>query len=478
MSARLLTCLVAGTALIGAAATSAAAEGPPTWPAPPGGGAPAVLPDGRVYVADAMHRGLIALNRDGTRRALVRGLGLGAPVAGAGADGRVGVYALRRADERLLRVSDDRTLQVVGGQVPFGRQSILTGVTSDGQPLRSVTLRDGHSIQALNAWGEVLTARDDSYPEMTRHSGLTLHDRNGAVLWSQTGELVHTVAISSDMEGGWRVLTTTGKRQSSLRSLGRDGVERWSVDIAGSPVGLAVAADRTVHVLTRPSWTPIGRLTAVTGMGEVLPSRRVPGRPVGGPVIGRAGVSVTTTNALLTYGHTPNAPLLRTVPIPGINSAPTAGQDDRLYVASDVGTYSVGSSYPAPTGRLVAQVGRFRSAGAPSDCAVQGRCRPAVPLGTTISTRLPRAADVEVALTRRGASRASGRAHLGTLPAGPLKLRVTGRVDRRSTAAVPPLCFADRCTPVGAGHYVITVVIRVPGQRARSIDTPVRVVRG
>lgn len=461
--------------LAGAACASASVPAPalrPGWP--PSGesapGPPAVDADGRVYLS--VREGIVVLNPDGTRRALIRGSRLDPPVRGR--DGRI--YALRYRGERLVRVGADGRLEEVGGRVPFGRQLTLTDVSVGGRPVGVLTFNSGFGDPTALGPGEIVYAARRSpgifIPPGPNPFPATLRAvaPDGAVVWSRDLPADPGILVGAP-DGSVRLALELGP----LLAFASDGTPLWSAEVDGIPQAIAVAADGTTYVTSGSRVVPYGyTLTAFGPDGSLRFARALPGTP-GAPAVAGDGtvfVPITGPKSLrrgVVLVLSPLGALRFRLALPAPAAGIALAEDGSLIVA--VSGASMLLALASPLRPAPAQTGlglshrRFRSAGPVSVCPAPAACRPETPLGTTLAVDLAARSRIGIAVRRQGARAAIIRSSAGDFPAGPARIRFDGRSQPGSRAAIRgplrSLCGGPTCTPLAPGGYRITVTLRV-----------------
>ena len=398
----------------------------PGWPRGDLAGPVLVAPGGAVELAAAQGATAI-LNRDGTRR---RTLPVG-PVRAIGPDGRH--YVWRAPSDPVSAYTS------AGALVWRTRPYLGVGPEASSAVLRpaadgSVYLRGDWGVIALDAsgavrWRMALGQEDDPGalavgPDGTVYMGLAQGATadlvalrpDGQVVWRRPlGSSPARIAVADD--GTVIVLRGPSGPQGgdALLAFAPGGAELWSLPAGAGPKGLAVGADGTVYLAE----TAGGVLRAVAPDGVVRWTYR--GRlSSGDPLVGGDG-TVYVGGFPLVALH-PDGSRSWAFPPTGRPLVPQAiGADGTLFATAGPNlagsalmalagpTARVRVSPPSPGGRraLVARLrirpARLRTKGAVSVCPVQGRrCRPATPLGATLSFTLRRDSAVLVVIRRIG----------------------------------------------------------------------------
>jgi len=487
-------------ALVGAA-TSSAAPAPVLrsgWP-PSGESAASVAVDGAGLVYTSVPRtGMVVLNPDGTRRRVIRSSLLGPPVRGR--DGRI--YTIRYRGEQLQVVTRDGRLEDVGGQIPFGHYLDLTDVSPAGKPVGVLSFKgEVSSMSALGPGEVVYQATPGGTPvpgEAAVPARLTAIAADGSMLWSRDLP-TDPRAIAGAADGGVRLALADGE----VLALAPDGTELWSSSVDGAPYGLATSADGTTYVTARPA-LPLqvgGQIVALGSDGaRIFGPYELGGEP-GVPIVGPTGTVFVTTerrhvvaeeNYLIALS--PAGEILAALRLPGVPLRVAAAPDGSAVVPSlaygpgtDVLVATdapVRAGPPARSGLRISRR-RFRSAGPVSVCAAVGRCRPAVPLGTTLSLWLGRRATIGIAVTRAGARAPFIRTTLGDFRRGHLWIRFDGRSlpahqlgleGRLRALCGPSPSPPGPCRPLRPGGYRVTVTVAPTSGSPRNLHADVVVV--
>jgi hypothetical protein len=288
--------------------------------------------------------------------------------------------------------------------------------------------------------------------------------RDGTLLWSRPMPgRVNAIALAGDR------LVVTQDRESALGGAGlvslsaADGAEVWRVPTGlNAPSPPAVGADGTAYAVAG------GTLLAVGSGGGTRFAR--PGPFAGAPLVGGDGtiyVGGTPASALR-----PDGSIVWRLPS-RVRAVPEAiGSDGALYLNAEGGATLAlsppgarGTAIPAPPVRplvsgLRVSSRQFRLRGAVSLCpSGAGSCRPAAPLGATISFRLSHPAVVSLMVRR---CRSAG---------------VIARINVRAPAGTSWYAATDvfpRTLPVG--RYLLSVRAAHRDQRAVSGPVSVRIV--
>ena len=407
----------------------------PGWPVGGLEGPPLVAP-GRAVLLPAGDAGTAVLNADGTRRRL---LPVGRLTA-IGPDGRLYAWPTPAAP-----VSAHTPLgSLIWRTPPLGVGPEASGGALRPAPAGSVYLSGDQGLVALDSsglsrWRVPLSVDDDPEtlavgPDGTVYSGIlqgtgpTLVARrpDGQVRWQRRLDAgAERVAVADD--GTVVVLRgPTGPRAGkALLALAPDGGDRWSLSAGRDANGLAIAADGTVYlveargILRADGLLVPGVLRAIAPDGVVRWTHR--GRIANAhPLVGGDGTVYVGGSPLVALR--PDGTRAWSFPAASRPIVPEAiGADGTLFAEGGGGAMfalagpsaprSVTPPSPARQRALIAGLrirpARFRMRGPVSLCPVPGReCRPATPLGATLSFTLKRDSAVSVVVRRAGHPRA------------------------------------------------------------------------
>lgn len=450
----------------------------PGWPVSDDNrAAPLVAPDGTL-LRQGPGPSTAIMNRNGTlRRVLVAG-----GVQAIGVDGRLygfsglGLAAYTPAGRLLWRTSrldaapeaSDRAFTVAPDGHVYWLAEQDTPVALDGA---------GHRI-----WGSegdccfrmpALAVGPDGTvyysPPSFAASGLAARRPDGTTLWERALP-GGTIAVADD--GTVLVLAAGGV----LHAFSPDGSERWSVVTAPGASRMAIGADGSAYVLAR------GVVVAVGPEGGVRWTYRGALTPTD-PIIGGDG-TIYLGGAPLVALRPDGSRAWRAQGISQPLVPKAIGADGTLYAEASV----LSGSYATPGGTLFALAGpsapvsiripipgrrrflisglrvtprRFRVRGAESLCTPGRGCRPADPLGATVSFTLKR--DSVVSLVVRRAS----------------DCRVVSRFSRRVRAGTMWRSFSDvtNYRPPAPGRYTVTATAISGATRVTTGSVPVTIVR-
>ncbi len=394
----------------------------PGWPIMSRHDGPLIAPGGRVELTLAGAR-TATLNRDGTFRRVVAG------------GGAIGVGGRRYAIDLKGRVSAFTTV---------GRRVWRSAPVDLGFPVvaRPAPPSAGAAVHAIGTSGVVALGpaggvrwRLDGFRGDTPRGFAVGPNGTAFIGFGSFVEANRLVAVRPDGSTAWtRILmgaprgvavsgdgtVLVGERaagvrgETALRAFTSDGIERWTVPGAGNPA--AIAADGTVYAASG------GVLRAVAPDGSIRWIFRGTGVETGGVVVGGDGtlyVGGTAPQGMVALRADGS---LAWAFSPGGAVFPTAiGADGTLY-AGCATPVCIGNR--GPTGTLFALAGpsgprllyglrlsaaRFRASGPPSVCAPGGGCRPAAPLGSTLSFVSSRPGIVAIAIRRARDGRVVGR---------------------------------------------------------------------
>jgi outer membrane protein assembly factor BamB len=339
--------------------------------------------------------------------------------------------------------------------------------------------------------------------------GVASFDDHGRVIWQEGFGFGNTGALAVAPDGTAYYGFEGGSPAHQVIARHRDGTVLWSRPMAGRVNALALTGDRVIAARDRPSALEDGAVVSLaaadgTAQWEVTTGLIAPGPPA----IGADGAAyVVAGGTLLAIGPAGDTRFARRGPFIGaplvggdgtiyVGGAPASalrpdgsvawrlpsrvlavpeaiGSDGALYLRADPGITlalappgSRGTAIPTPPARPLVSGLRvssraFRVRGGVSLCPRgAGTCRPAAPLGATISFRLSRPAVVGLLVRRPGSSRVVAR----------LNLRAPAGTSWRAATDVFP-----RTLP--AGRYLLSARAAYRNVRVVSGPVSVRVVR-
>lgn len=394
----------------------------PGWPIMSRLNGPLIAPNGRVELALAGAR-TATLNRNGTfRRVLAGGGGIGFGGRRYAIDLKGRVSAFTAAGRRVWRSAPvDLGFPVVARPAPPATGAAVHAIGTIGIVAFGPTGRVRWRLQGFRGDTPTGFAVGPSgmayigFGSFVETNRLVAVRADGSTAWTRTlAGAPRGVAVSDDgtVLVGERAAGVRG--ETTLRAFTSDGIDRWTLPGAGNPV--AIAADGTVYAASG------GALRAVAPDGSIRWTFHGTGVETGGVVVGGDGtlyVGGTAPQGLVALRADGSVAWAFS---PGGGVFPTAiGADGTLYAgcATPVCTGNRG-----PTGTLFAlagpsgprllsglrlSAGRFRASGPPSVCAPGGGCRPAAPLGSTLSFVSSRPGIVAIAIRRASDGRVVGR---------------------------------------------------------------------
>ena len=394
----------------------------PGWPIMSRLDGPLIAPGGRVELRLAGARAA-TLNRDGTFRRVLPGggaIGFGGRRYAVDPKGRVSAFTA--AGRRLWRSAPvDLGFPVVARPAPPATGAAVHAIGTNGVVAFGPSGRVRWRLQGLRGDTPTGFAVGPSgmafigFGSFVETNRLVALRPDGSTAWTRI--LVGAprgVAVADDgtVLVGERAAGVSG--QTTLRAFAPDGTDRWTVPGAGNPA--AIAADGTVYAASGAV------LHAVAPDGSVRWIFRGTGVEAGGVIVGGDGtlyVGGTAPQGLVALRADGSVSWAFS---PGGAVFPTAiGGDGTLYA---------GCATPActgnrgPTGTLFALAGpsgprllyglrlsatRFRATGPPSLCTPRRGCRPAAPLGSTLSFVSSRPGIVAIAIRRTRDGRVVGR---------------------------------------------------------------------
>lgn len=448
----------------------------PGWPVTPTAGPVRVTPNGTLTLQPSGEAREAVIGRDG----LFRRLGPARNVRAIGPDGRRYSFGDEQGNTVVAR-SATGALLWVSDPVHLGESA------SD----RTIVPTPGGGVHKTGSYG--VAAFDD----------------RGRVIWQDGFGSGNTRALAVAPDGTAYYGFEGGAPAHQVVARGRDGTLLWSRPMAGRVNAVALAGDRIVVARDRSSALGgAGLLSLSTADGaplwEVTTGLNAPGAPALGPdgvayaVAGGTLLAIGPAGDVRFARHGPftGAPILGgdgTIYVGGapasalrpdggvawrlpsrVRAVPEAiGSDGALYLRADPGVTlaltppsAPGRAIPAPPARplvsgLRVSSRQFRVRGAVSLCPRgAGSCRPAAPLGATISFRLSRPAVVALIVRRPGSSRVLIRRDLRA-PAG--------------TSWRPATDVFPRTLP--AGRYLLSARAAYRDLRVVSGPVSVRVVR-
>ena len=452
----------------------------PGWPlSDDNWAAPLVAPDGTLLRQGPSPLTAI-MNRDGTlRRVLVAG-----GVQAIGVDGRLfgfsglGLAAYTSAGRLLWRASrldaapeaSSRAFTVApdGHVYWLAEQDTPVALDADG---RRIWDSEGDCCDRM----PVLAVGPDGTayysPPFRAESGLVARRPDGTTLWERAvGLRAARIAVADD--GTVLVIDTGGV----LHAFSPDGSERWSVATAPGASRMAIGADGSAYVVAT------GVVVAVGPEGRVRWTYRGVVTPTD-PILGGDG-TIYLGGAPLVALRPDGSRAWRAQGISQPLVPEAIGADGTLYAEASV----LSGSYATPGGTLFAfagpsapvsiripvpgrrrllisglrvSPGRFRVRGAESLCTPGRGCRPADPLGATVSFTLKRDSAVSL-VVRRACDR-----------------RVVSRFSRHVRAGTMWRSFSDvtNYRSLAPGRYAVTAAATSGTTRVRTGSVPITIVR-